>query len=292
MNKCRNMLVLSTKIAFIFLFFLVGFSPVRTVAQPIVIGTYNIRYDAKNDSGNLWKSRGAVVAELIRFHDFDVLGTQEGLKNQLEDIITALPAYAYYGAGRDDGKDAGEHSSIFVKKDRFTVLKYGNFWLSQTPDSASMGWDAKCCKRICSWVYLKDIRTKKKFYVFNAHYDHEGKVARAESSNLVLQRIKKIAGDEPAIFCGDLNGSRTTECYQIIAKSAILKDTYTQVMHPYVNNGSFNGFGKTLDQDVIDHVFVTKQFSATRWGVLTDTYQGKYPSDHFPVLVNLEFRKL
>ena len=261
-------------------------------AQKMIIGSYNLRYDNKNDSinGNGWQQRAPVIAALIRFHDFDIFGTQEGLLHQLNDINTALPQYDRYGRGRDDGIDKGEHSAIFYKKDKFKLLNKGDFWLSQTPDTPSLGWDAKCCNRICSWVYLQNKKTGKKFYFFNVHYDHQGLIARKESSKLILQRIKKIARKEPVIFTGDFNGSVSTEWYKSIANSGILKDTYDEVKYPYANNASFNGFGTTKEsKDIIDHVFVTNNFKVLKWGLLTDTYNGKFPSDHFPVLVEIEY---
>lgn len=133
-----------------------------TNAQQLTIGTYNIRYDNPKDTGNLWPDRAPVVSALIRFHDFDIFGTQEGLKNQLDDISTSLPQYSRYGLGRDDGKEKGEHSAIFFKKDEFNLLNKGDFWLSQTPDKPSLGWDATCCNRICSWVYLQHKKSGKK----------------------------------------------------------------------------------------------------------------------------------
>ncbi|MDB5231791.1 MAG: endonuclease [Chitinophagaceae bacterium] len=259
-------------------------------AQQFIIGTYNLRYDNPKDSGNLWIDRAPVIASLIRFHDFDIFGTQEGYKNQLDDIINALPQYAYYGRGRDDGKDKGEHSAIFYKKDDFNLLDKGDFWLSQTPDQPSLGWDATCCNRICSWVYFQHKKSGSKFYFFNVHYDHQGMQARWESSKLILQRIKNIAGNEPVIFTGDFNGSHKSEWYQAIANSGWLHDTYRQVKYPYANNASHNGFGSTKDSnDIIDHIFITKDFSAHKWGLLTDTYHGKNPSDHFPVLTEIIF---
>ena len=267
-------------------FILLAFS--QLYAQKIVIGTYNLRFDNKDDIGNLWVQRAPVVANLLRFHQFDVFGIQEGLKNQLDDLGKALPEYEHYGLGRNDGKDGGEHSSIFYRKDKFKLLKKGDFWLSAHPDQPGLGWDATCCNRICTWIYLQDLRTGKKFYYFNAHFDHQGVVARVESSKLILSKIKEIAGNTPAIFTGDLNGDHTSDSYQILAKSDLLTDTYHQVEHPYQNNSSFNAFGADMKGfAVIDHVFVTKGFTASRWGILTDTYHGKYPSDHFPVLVDV-----
>jgi endonuclease/exonuclease/phosphatase family metal-dependent hydrolase len=259
-------------------------------AQKITIGTFNIRFDNPRDSGNLWVDRAPVVSNLIRFHDFDILGIQEGLKNQLDDIGAALPQYALYGKGRDDGKEAGEHSAIFYKKDRFTLLKSGDFWLSETPDKPGKGWDATCCNRICSWIFLEDKKTKKRFYAFNVHFDHQGVVARRESSKLILQKIAEIAGKTPVLLTGDFNGGRDSEWYQSIATSGSLIDVFTKVEFPYANNSSMNGFRTPRGKAVIDHIFMTKQFEASKWGVLTDTYFGKYPSDHFPVLAVVELK--
>lgn len=259
-------------------------------AQQLTIGSYNIRYDNPDDTGNLWADRAPVVANLLRFHDFDVFGTQEAFKNQLDDIQKALPEYERYGKGRDDGKEKGEHSAIFYKKAKFKLLNQGDFWLSESPDKPSLGWDATCCNRICSWVYLQDVNTKKKFYVFNAHFDHQGVKARKESSKLILSKIKQLAGTQPVILTGDFNGDHASEWYQTVANSGLVKDTYKQVDHPYQNNASFNAFGKQLEgKNIIDHVFVTNHFKVNKWGVLTDTYHGKFPSDHFPILVKLTY---
>jgi endonuclease/exonuclease/phosphatase family metal-dependent hydrolase len=259
------------------------------MAQQFTVGSFNVRNDNPGDLGNLWSQRKEVVANLLRFHKFDVFGTQEGKKNQIDDLCQLLPEYAQYGRGRDDGRSAGEHSSIFYKRDKFKLLDKGDFWLSEKPDQPGLGWDATCCNRICSWVYLQDVKSGKKFYFFNAHYDHEGKVARLESSKLVLKKIKEIAKNAPVIFTGDLNGNHQSEWYLALKDGGLLVDTYNQVKFPYINNSSFNGWGKQLDgNEIIDHVFVSKHFQAKRWGLLTDTYRGKFVSDHFPVLVDLE----
>ncbi|MBG6235000.1 endonuclease/exonuclease/phosphatase family metal-dependent hydrolase [Pedobacter sp. CAN_A7] len=253
-------------------------------AQSLTIASFNIRYANQSDTGNLWVNRAPVIANLIRFHEFDVFGTQEGLKNQLDDISTALPAYARYGLGRDDGKEGGEHSAIYYLKDKYTLVEKGDFWLSETPDKPGKGWDATCCNRICSWVYLKDVNTKKMFYVFNVHFDHQGKTARVESGKLMLEKIKKIAGNKPVVLTGDFNGDRESEWYKTIANSDILKDVYGKVKFPYENNGSSNGFRTPRGMRVIDHIFMSDHFKAKKWGILTDTYFGKFPSDHFPIV--------
>lgn len=259
-------------------------------AQQITIGTFNIRYDNPRDSGNLWVDRAPIVSNLIRFHGFDILGIQEGLKNQLDDMSAALPEYARYGKGRDDGKDAGEHSAIYYKKDRFKLVKSGDFWLSETPDVPGKGWDVTCCNRICSWVYLEEVKTKKQFYAFNVHYDHQGVIARRESSKLILKKISEIAGNKPVLLTGDFNGGRDSEWYKTIATSNQLVDVHSQVKFPYANNSSSNGFRIPRGTSVIDHIFMGNQFSASKWGILTDTYYGKFPSDHFPVLAEVTLK--
>ena len=261
-----------------------------TNAQQITVASFNLRYDNPGDVGNLWKDRAGPVCSLIRFHDFDILGTQEALKNQLDDISNSLPQYARYGKGRDDGKDGGEHSAIYYKKDNFKLLQSGDFWLSETPVKPGLGWDATCCNRICSWVYLQDNKTKKKFYVFNVHFDHQGVVARRESAKLMIEKIKTIAKNEGVILTGDFNADREAEPYKILNSSKILRDSYADVKYPYENNSSFNAFGKDLNRNaVIDHIFISKNLKATKWGILTDTYHGKFPSDHFPVVAQIHF---
>lgn len=277
------------KKAFLCSFLLI--SILRIEAQTLKIATYNVRLYNNGDTGNLWVDRAPRVASLIRFHDFDVFGVQEAFKNQLDDMSSALPEYARYGLGREDGKEAGEHSSIYYKKDQFKLLKSGDFWLSETPSVPGKGWDATCCNRICSWVYLEEIKTRKKFYLFNVHFDHQGVIARRESAKLMVQKIKEIAGNQPVVLTGDFNGSRSSELYQILTSSLILSDSYSGVKFPYENNTSFNGFKTPKGMDVIDHIFISKHFTPTKWGILTDTYFGKFPSDHFPVVTYLKFNK-
>ena len=256
-------------------------------AQTVTVGSFNVRYDNPRDSGNLWSTRLPRVAALIAFHDFDIVGTQEGLQHQLEGMQALLPGYTYYGIGRDDGALKGEHSAIFIKKDAFTILDKGDFWLSETPTQPGFGWDARI-NRICSWVLIQHKVTHKKMYCFNVHYDHQAMIARKESSKLILEKIKTIAGNAPVILTGDFNGDHSSEWYQLIANSGNLLDTYKRVAVPYKPNGTFQGFGPNLNPNqVIDHIFTSSHFTVSRWGVLTDSYNGKFPSDHFPVLAQI-----
>ena len=132
-----------------------SFFCVQLFGQTLVTGTFNIRYDTPRDSINQWSNRAPVVSSLIRFHQFDILGTQEGLKHQLDDIEKDLPEYDRYGVGRDDGISKGEHSAIFYKREKFTVLDSGDFWLNEHPDKPGFGWDSRH-NRICTWLKLKE----------------------------------------------------------------------------------------------------------------------------------------
>ena len=266
-------------------------------AQQLTVASYNLRYSKKvnyqQDSarGEDWVRRGPAIAELIRFHEFEIFGTQEGYLHQLEDLSGWLPEFKYVGVGRDDGKKEGEHTAVFYKPARFKVLDHGNFWLSETPDIPSMGWDGTCCHRMCTWVQFEDLESGARFYFFNTHFDHQAVIARQESSKLILKKIKEFAGSNPVILTGDFNGDHESEWYKTLRASQDIEDTYWQVKNPYALNGSFNGFGqRTGTKSIIDHVFVSKHFEAKKWGILTDTYHGKFPSDHFPVIVELQFK--
>jgi endonuclease/exonuclease/phosphatase family metal-dependent hydrolase len=265
--------------------------------QTLTVASYNIRYSIeenhKSDSikGEDWKRRGPAVAQLIKFHEFEMFGIQEGLLHQLTDLLEWLPGYQYVGVGRDDGEEAGEHTAVFYQAEKFKVLDHGDFWLSETPEKPSMGWDGTCCHRMCTWVYFEHIKSGEKFYFFNTHFDHQAVIARKESSKLILKKIKEIADDQPVIFMGDLNGDHDSDWYKTLKNSEILRDTYLMADNPYAQNGSFNGFGSRNETNrIIDHVFVSKHFSVDQWGILTDTYHGKFPSDHFPIMVKIRMK--
>lgn len=251
---------------------------------PVIIATYNIRYNNSHDSLNAWPNRKENVKALIRFHEFDIFGTQEGLIDQINGI-SELEAYARTGHGRDDGKEAGEHSAIFYKKDRFKLLDSGDFWLSETPEKPGKGWDAKCCNRICSWGKFQDLQTKKTFYFFSVHFDHQGVVARKESGKLMVKKIQEIAKNAPVICVGDFNSTPETE--QIQTMQTLLNDSYKVTQDPpYGPVGTFNSFRFTAPmKNRIDYIFVSKGIKVLKYGVLTDAKDQRYPSDHQPVMI-------
>lgn len=272
-------------ILFLLFYGVAAFSQKTDVAS-IRVASYNLRMDTPRDSLNAWPHRKENVKALIRYHDFDIIGTQEGFIHQLKDILE-LPEYAYFGAGRDDGKQAGEHSAIIYKKDRFSIVDSGNFWLSETPEKPGLGWDATCCNRICSWAKFADKNTGKEFYVFNVHFDHQGVVARQESGKLMVAKIKEIAKEAPVICTGDFNSTPETE--QIQAMSVLLNDAHAITKQPpYGPVGTTNAFRFTAPmKNRIDYVFVSKQFEVSKYAVLTDAKNQRYPSDHLPVVVDV-----
>jgi len=273
-------------------FLLSALLPASLLAQkmdPIRVATYNIRYDTPKDGPNAWPNRRENVKGLIRYHEFDIMGTQEGLLNQLNDL-SQMPGFARIGKGRDDGKEGGEHSAIFYRKDRFSVLQSGDFWLSETPDKPSLGWDATCCNRICSWAKLRDQRSRKEFYVFNVHFDHQGVEARRQSGKLLVQKISEIAKNAPVICTGDFNSTPDTE--QIQTMQTRLNDAYrVTATPPYGPVGTFNAFAFDAPmKDRIDYIFVSKDIDVLSYAVLTDANQQRYPSDHQPVVIKAVIR--
>lgn len=250
----------------------------------INIATYNLRMNTSSDGINAWPNRKENVKALIRFHEFDIVGVQEAFIGQLKDLME-MPEFAYTGHGRDDGKEAGEHSSIVYKKDRFKLLNSGDFWLSETPDKPGKGWDATCCNRISSWAKFKDLNTKKEFFFFNVHFDHQGVEARRQSGILMVKKIKEIAGNSTVILTGDFNSTPDTE--QIKSIQTILSDSYAVTQQPpYGPEGTFNAFKFDAPMKVrIDYIFVSKNVEVLKYGVLTDSKDQRYPSDHQPVVI-------
>lgn len=253
----------------------------------INVATFNLRMDTKSDGANQWSNRKELVKSLIRFHEFDIFGTQEGFKHMLVQIAE-LKQYAWIGEGRDGG-DEGEHSAIFYRKDRFDLLDSGNFWYSETPEKVGLGWDVTCCNRICSWGKFREKISGKIFFLFNSHFDHQGVIARRESARLLLQKIKSIAGtNATVIITGDFNATPESEPIRILLNDGLLLDSYKiSIQPPYGTYGTSNGWKireKGKDQR-IDHIFVTKDVSIQKYGVINDMPYGQFPSDHYPVMV-------
>lgn len=285
-------------------------------AAHMVVATYNIRYANHQDSlqRDGWGQRYPVMARLILSNGFEIFGTQEGLKRQLDELKAALPGYDYIGIGRDDGLEAGEHSAIFYRTDLFRLIDHGDFWLSEHPDRPGLGWDA-VCPRICSWGHFRHKASGKEFLFFNLHMDHVGKTARIEAAKLVMQKTQELGKRLPAILTGDFNVDQTSPAYDTLARSGVFQDSYEMADFCYAENGTFNAWSTTSFSTArIDHIFLTQQFKVERYAVLTDTYRvpipddaqdisgdkpaevklTKYeshnPSDHFPVRIIVDLK--
>ncbi len=267
-------------------------------AQRLYVGTYNIRYNNSNDEkeGNAWAMRCPQLCDFINFEQPDIFGTQEVLVDQLLDLKKRLDGYDYIGVGRDDGKERGEYAAIFYKKDQLRLLDSGNFWLSPTPEHASLGWDAACI-RICTWGKFQDKTSGKQFLFFNTHMDHVGVIARRESAQLILKRINQLSKGLPTILTGDFNVDQTDEIYQIFSNSELLHDCYTNALQRMAPTGTWNDFMQdSRNKARIDHVFVSSDFVISHYGIFTNSYwNGKTRrniSDHYPVMIKLTFSQV
>lgn len=267
----------------------------------IRIMSFNIRYRNEwDDERNSWDNRMQKVTDMIRFHHTDIAGLQEVLIDQLNDIEKQLPCYQWVGVGRDDGAEEGEFAPIFFRRDIFSLLDNGFFWLSETPDiPGSIGWDAACI-RITTWVKLLDRRTNTEFFVFNAHFDHVGKIAMEKSAYLLLDRIDKIAKKSPVIVTGDFNNTEDSEVYRIltaIGDARLVDSKYVSLYPHHGPNFTFHEF-KALDilksenedlKQTIDFIFIKNNIKVLQHGTLSDTWDGIFPSDHMPVLADIKF---
>lgn len=270
-----------------------------TPSQPqetnLNVMSFNIRYDNPDDSLNAWKNRKDLVAQTIRFMDADVVGTQEVLANQLADLKTRLKEYDAVGVGREDGKEKGEYSALLFRKDKYTLLDSGNFWLSENPEAVGKkGWDA-ACERIVTWAKLEDNRSKQQFYAFNTHFDHRGRIARQESVALLLNKVQQLAGDLPVVITGDFNAEPASSVVKelIAADNAqAVRDSRTESPVVAGPAWSFHDFGRSpmKGRDIIDYVFVKNGVTVNRYGILNAQVDSVFVSDHNPVFVNVTLK--
>jgi len=256
----------------------------------LLVMSYNIRFDNPGDGQNAWPRRKAFVADQIAYYRPDLIGVQEALLHQLSYLDSILTEYAYVGVGRDDGAQAGEFSAILYRKDRFEIEEKGTFWLSTTPTQPSTGWDA-ALPRICTFVKVRARDGSRSFWHFNTHYDHVGEEARRKSGTVILEQVRRrTSEDDLVLLSGDFNARPQTDPIRVIKGS--FQDSYQLASRPQLGpDATFNGFrfGEAPVPGRIDYVFLKGTgFRVIRHGVLTDHKDQRYPSDHFPVLVELE----
>jgi len=259
--------------------------------KPMNIITYNIRLNTASDKENAWPNRRSEVIKLLTDYKADIFSVQEALYDQIMDLKEGMVAFDYVGVGRDDGNINGEFSAIYYNASRYMTLENGTFWLSKTPQIPSKSWDA-ALNRICTWARFREKGTLKTFYVFNTHFDHIGVKARKESAILILKKISEIAKrNEPVILTGDFNLTPAEKPLVLIRQK--LKDArqITQTL-PQGPVGTFNGFDlESKLENRIDYIFVNKLVEVKKYSTIIDSKDGRYPSDHLPVLAEIQFKK-
>jgi endonuclease/exonuclease/phosphatase family metal-dependent hydrolase len=260
--------------------------------QEIRIMSYNIRLDVKSDGENQWDKRKEKVVAMLNYNEPDFIGGQEVMHHQLEYMLQNLDGYSHIGVGRDDGKQAGEYSCILYRKDKFDMLKQSTFWLSPTPDSVSKGWDAAIV-RVCSYGLFRSKKTKQLFWVFNTHFDHIGKQARLESAKLIVRKIKELnTKNYPVFLSGDFNSRPDEPPAQYMMENMQNARAISSVVHGDADTWNAFKFGEKPN-GCIDYIFCSndKRISVKKFATLTDSYDMKYLSDHFPIMAIVMINK-
>lgn len=256
---------------------------------------FNIRFDNPKDGENAWPNRKEMVGKWIESESPDVIGLQEALRHQINDIKKVATAYSEYGVGRDDGKSRGEHCTILYLKKRFTLDKKdcGTFWFSDTPEKiASKSWGNEI-PRICTWARLIHKKTGKGFYLYNVHYDHQSQSSRIGASNLIIERISnRKQSNEPIILMGDFNAAEKNPAITVFKEEPLkLVDTFRVVKPDEKMVKTFHGFrGGSFMGGKIDHVFILPKTAEVRSAeIIRFNKDNRYLSDHYPVRAKLSF---
>lgn len=279
--------------------FLAPVSPIHAqqapVAEPLAVMSFNIRYGTANDGENRWENRREALFALMRAENSDLIGVQEALHSQIQEILAAVPGYAVAGVGRDDGRTSGEFSAILFRTSRFMVSDAGTFWFSDTPDVvASKSW-GNTITRICSWARLID-RDGRAFWHYNVHLDHQSQPSRERSTELLARRVA-ARGDrrEPVLVTGDFNVGESNPALQALVGDAAAPgpfvDTF-RVLYPDARDvGTFTAFDATrIAGDKIDYVLVPRGTEVIAAAIVRTAANGRLPSDHFPVTARVRFR--
>jgi endonuclease/exonuclease/phosphatase family metal-dependent hydrolase len=265
--------------------------PPQAVQAQLRVATFNIRLGTAEDGENRWEKRKGRCFDTIRRMDPDLIGLQEVLAFQLDELKTALPGYEFVGAGREDGKRGGEFVPVGFKSKRFERIDDGHFWLSETPDEpGSRGWDAKL-PRMATWVRLKEREGSRRTLLFvNTHFDHIGRQARLESAKLVRVRVeKRQEGGEPLVLVGDFNATEDDPPYTALVDGERLIDSF-RAAHPQrgKDEGTAHGFTGDRSRGRIDWILHRPDFRTVSCEIVHSSDGNRYPSDHFPVLAVLE----
>jgi endonuclease/exonuclease/phosphatase family metal-dependent hydrolase len=261
----------------------------NTISEDIIrVMSFNIHIDCKEDSGYCcWSKRKEYVASMIRFHHMDIIGLQEPTIEQLKDLKELAPEYAQHSSRLEKIKKY-QTDAILYLEERFELLDASYFFLSPTPEKCTKGWKSKFVRGV-TWAKFKDKYTDQIFYFFNTHFDYHSSLARNNSAKLLKQKVKEICKNDPFIITGDFNifpklGGKTT--YKLLTEDNFFLDAQHKSLYPHHGpTGSWSGF-KEAGQPGIkpDYIFVDKKISVKSHGILADTFDGKFPSDHMPVV--------
>jgi len=263
--------------------------------------SFNIRYGSAGDGENRWPNRRKMVFDVIRKQKSDVVGLQEALRFQIDEIRKALPEYGEIGVAREDGRIDGEYSAILFRADRLGVAEAGTFWLSDTPEVAGSSHWGNACVRICTWARLIENDSGKAFYIFNTHLDHVSQPSREKSAALLARRIASRNHKDPFVVTGDFNtGEDNPVITYLKGKTALglpnagasrspvpMVDTF-RTLHPNVKDvRTAHGFRGSRQGNKIDYVLAPPAIQVLEAQILYDNIDGRYPSDHYPVTARL-----
>jgi endonuclease/exonuclease/phosphatase family metal-dependent hydrolase len=255
--------------------------------------TFNIRYNNPGDGDDAWPNRKDMVAEIIRQHA-DIAGLQEAQLDQIQDLEQRLPGYKWYGVGREDGKQQGEYCPIFYRANRYELLDKQSFWLSQSPEvPGSKSWDT-AITRLVTMVRFRDVESDVKFWVLNTHFDHRGAVAREKSAQMLRQRFGKLAGSEPVMVTGDFNCLPDSKPYAVMTADQpgqrLIDARSISERSPAGPDSTWSGFREIAPGRRIDFIFVGPDIKVQQHRTLGDRVNGRFPSDHLPVVAELVFQ--
>lgn len=274
------------------LFFLLALTAAVSCNAPqeLTVMTLNMRYDNPEDGANNWRFRRERIAGLIRSEAVDLLGTQEVLANQFDDLQALLPGYRAVGVGREDGARAGEFNAVFFRSDRFELLDSGVFWLSENPETpGSKGWDG-ACERLATWTVLRD-KSGGELLFINTHLDHIGEQARREGVALLLRRIETLRAGRPVILTGDFNAEPSSPVVARVVADSALRSAWDTAPIRSGSAWSFSDFGQLPEKErpLIDYVFYGGGLEVVSCSILPDTLGGGYLSDHASVEARLKY---
>jgi len=266
----------------------------------MVVMSFNVRYDNPADAPNDWNSRKPLILETIVDKSADIIGMQEVLKSQLDDLDSLLPWYDYFGVGRDDGREKGEYVPVFYKMNRFEALDWGTFWLSGSPqDTGSVGWDA-AITRIATWVKFRDLHLQRdghfyEFFFINTHFDHMGDTARLESAGLIMDFISQKTAGLDVILTGDFNCDPGSRPYARITGGSSMDGTLRDVCGPTLtgrveDKPTFTAFGHAEDSKRIDFIFINDNWDVFSYETLEVVREGIYISDHWPIISRIKVK--